>query len=234
MPSATAHPTVTSDEQGVLRAVASTQPPATIARFRAKHWGSRALIDDLLGRGLLNDNSGRVRLSLAGMYAADLDSLRDSMARFNDALPILRSLYLRDPDHPAAAMEEVLQLTQQARPVDRDVLRNALNLLLPELGLVQTISLDPSSGEISTFTLRDRVLDAPALPPDQLLTFYQPPVFGGSLVPIEPRDSTEVPNETFRAFLQAVQFEDSRLGLGRWIELPAEVDPDHWTTPGSR
>jgi hypothetical protein len=158
---------VSLDELAVLRALVfanGSSAPPTIAEFRAKHETRRPSADSLVARGLIKEQRDRLRLSLDGIYAADLPNLRDAIAHFNDAIPVLRDLYKRAPGRGSVAVNEVIRRVDLAHPVDSDLLRQALELILPETTIAQSFVPDPSTGQLQSFVLLETILDQVPLP----------------------------------------------------------------------
>lgn len=162
-------PPIREEERELLRAVfvanESSKALPTIRALRAKmDRTARTTIDGLVDRGLVKIEGENYRLSLAGLYAADLDGARECISLFNAALPALQKLWKQEATH--CAVEDVVRLMERTQPVVEHDLKRALWYVLPSAagtafgGWTST----PGVGEIVSFSLSEPVLDLEPLP----------------------------------------------------------------------
>ncbi|GEJ56676.1 TIGR02391 family protein [Anaeromyxobacter diazotrophicus] len=158
------NPCIGEEEQRVLRAIFIAPEDVNVPQFRAKHPKDRKIVDRLIGR-YITTRSDHYRLTLAGLYACDMDGARHIIEMFNALIPALQKLYVADP----AGQKNIPLVLEQARAnglpsvVAADATR-ALSYVLPELNVCGGWNWGSSGTTISSFTLTDLVYDLEPLP----------------------------------------------------------------------
>ena len=238
---------VADDGMAMLRALfiasESSGPPPTVKAFRVQNKDRRRIIDDLVERGFIKTSGSYYRLTLDGLYAVDLDAVRNYIAMFNDALPALQSLYGRSDDGQIA-VKDVLNFVDRSHPVVERELVRALSYVLPDLGpgILLSASMD-STGDLVSFRVGEAILDTVPLPMTRDLSpsrtrsesqQREPPETDGEDMPKNPRDVFVVHGRDQEArdaifnFLRAVglnpmEWEESRHLTGKTSPYIGEV-----------
>jgi uncharacterized protein (TIGR02391 family) len=157
-------PVMDAAQQRILRALfLATADGAPLAHsFRMKHEKDRKVISSLVGK-YIKHQFDRYYLTLAGLYACDLEPVRFYLATFNQALPILKSFYKRDAGKNWS-MEEITEVMDRMAPVDVQEVQRAISYVLPDLHVVCGYNEDRERGLIKDVQFSEDVLDLEPLP----------------------------------------------------------------------